>query len=253
MANDGAIDRAIRASGALVAVARQTFPLTVANADTEPFRLIGTAMLARGAGALESIAALAPRGYNTDSAVLLRVLTEHVIVFAWLSADPDRRVLLWLKEDARQRMAMHNDWLEGKPPLLDDWPRVWFERLKAVEGVMPDTRTCALQADECWLSRLPGVLSAATPETTLLGQYQVVFRSTSSSTHAGLMGLQPFIAETSLGTVVDLETSHAKELATTMAPVTYALGLHIASASLGYPEPAAIEAAVAELAAAEPP
>jgi hypothetical protein len=207
-------------------------------------------MLARGAGTLDSIAALAPRGRNTDSAVLLRVLTEHVIVFAWLAADPERRFPLWLKDDSKKRLAIHNDWLEGKPPVLDEWPRVWFERVAAVDGVMPDTRTCAAQADEYWLTRLPGVLSRAAPETTFVGQYQAVFRSASSYTHPGLMGLQTFIADAPLGTVVHLEVAHTKELATTMAPVMYALGLHVASASLGWPDPAAINAAVAELAAA---
>jgi hypothetical protein len=245
------VDLSIRTTQALVAVARQALPLEVTKAaEDEPFRFIGPALIARSTGAVESISLLAPHGRSSDEAVLLRVLTEHVIVFAWLAAEPEPRILLWLKEDARQRMAMHNDWLEGAPPLLAAWPRAWFERFKTVDGVMPNLRTCAQQADEFWLTRLPGALPAEHAETTFLGQYQAMFRGASRSVHPGLMGLQTCIAETPQGTVIDVEAPHAKDIAITAAPAVYALGLYIAAAALGWPEPRDIEAAIAEMAAA---
>jgi len=246
-----AVKLSIRTIQALVAVARQAFPLEVTKvAEDEPFRFIGPALIARSTGAVESISLLAPYGRSSDSAVLFRVLTEHVIVFAWLAADPETRIPLWLKEDAKQRTAMHNDWIKGAPPLLAEWPLAWFEGLKRVKGKMPDTRGCAAQADKFWRKRLPGVLSAGTPEASFVAQYQTMFRGASRSVHAGLMGLQPCIIETPQGTVIDVEAPHANEHATTAAPVLYALGLYVSAAALGWPDLRDIEVAIAEMAAA---
>jgi hypothetical protein len=77
-----------------------------------------------------------------------------------------------------------------------------------------------------------------------------MFRGASRSVHPRLMGLQLCIAETARGTAIDLEAPHAKDIAAPAAPVVYALGLYICSAARGWPEPTAIEAAIAELAAA---
>jgi len=112
MAQASSIDRAVRASEALCGIARAAFPFTVEHQD-EPLRLAGSAMVARGAGTLEAIAKLAPLGLAADSLVLLHVLFEHVVVSAWLAADPDRNLGLWLKREGGQRLAMHNDWIAG--------------------------------------------------------------------------------------------------------------------------------------------
>src|SRR5688572_4863876 len=49
------------------------------------WRLAGTALIARIAGMLDSIAALVPLRRNTDTHILLRALYEHVVMFCWIA------------------------------------------------------------------------------------------------------------------------------------------------------------------------
>ncbi len=98
---------ALAMNSALAALVQERLPLTVQTDDpAKPMRLIGPAMFARGAGTVQAIGKLAPLNREADAGVLLRVLLEHMITFAWLAADEDnKRFALWLK----QRLKMHND------------------------------------------------------------------------------------------------------------------------------------------------
>ncbi|HST55230.1 MAG TPA: DUF5677 domain-containing protein [Solirubrobacteraceae bacterium] len=102
---------ALAMGSALSALVEERLPLMVQTGQPpEPMRLIGPAMLARGAGTVQAIGKPAPLNREADAGVLLRVLLEHMITFAWLAADEDnKRFALWLKGDSRQRLKMHND------------------------------------------------------------------------------------------------------------------------------------------------
>jgi hypothetical protein len=73
-------DTALATGAALAALVEERLPLMVQTGrPVEPVRLIGPAMLARGAGTLRAIVELAPLNRDADAGVLLRVLLEHMI------------------------------------------------------------------------------------------------------------------------------------------------------------------------------
>jgi hypothetical protein len=244
-ANIGEADRsgfltvpgAIEAIDKLLALVSGRLPLKVEGAAEEPMRLIGPALLVRGAGTLEAIGSLAALERRADAGVLLRVLLEHMIVFAWLSAEPtNERIGRWLKYDSKRRLAMHGDMPEGMPDLLNQQMHAYFDGiLQTVEGAFPDLRTCAKQADEHWRTRLPGVLHPGNEWGSFLGLYQVVYRFTSAPTHAHLLGLQSVIQQTPDGEVIDMEPRSDRQPAVCMAPIAYTLGLYVSSAAQRWP------------------
>jgi hypothetical protein len=241
------VPRALAAICKLVELVDERLPLKVKDADEEPMRLIGPALLVRGASTLEAIGKLAELERRADTGVLLRVLLEHMIVFAWLSAEPtNERIGLWLKYDSKRRLAMHRDMPDGVPDLLNPQMHAYFAGIRqTVEGEFPDLRSCAKQADDHWRTRLPGVLHPANDWGSFLGLYQVVYRSMSAPTHAHLLGLQSVIKQTSEGEVIDMEPRSDRQPAVCLAPVAYALGLHVSSAALGWPAKESLESVFA--------
>jgi hypothetical protein len=243
----------LRASEALTGLVEERLPLQVegGGGPPEPMRVIGPAMLARGAGTVQALAALAPLDREADAGVLLRVLLEHVITFAWLSADPDhQRFLLWLKEDGRQRLAMHNDLPSSVGALLSPEMHAFFSGIKErVDGAFPNVRERAAQADGDWASRLPGVMRPGNDWGSFLGLYQVVFRSMSAFTHAGPLSLNAVMRRTGSGDVVEMETRQGVRSAVRFAPMAFGLGLYVSSVAQGWPSREALDAIYAEMAA----
>ncbi len=141
----------------------ERLPLRVEHSDRELIRLVGPALLVRGACTLEAIGKLADLQRRAEPGVLLRVLLEHMVVFAWLAADPTaERFGLWMKYDSKRRLAMHRDMPDGMPDLLDPHMHALFDGIAGtVEGEFPNLRTCAQQADDHWRTRLAGVLHPA--------------------------------------------------------------------------------------------
>jgi hypothetical protein len=234
---------ALAAIGKLLALLDERLPLKVEDAHEEPMRLIGPALLVRGACTLEAIGKLAELERRAEPGVLLRVLLEHMIVFAWLSAEPtNERIGLWLKYDSKRRLAMHGDMPEGMPDLLNPQMHAYFTGIRqTVEGEFPDMRSCAKQADDHWRTRLPGVLHPANDWASFLGLYRVVYRFMSAPTNAHLLGLQSVIKQTPGAELIDMEPRGDRQPAVCLAPVAYALGLHVSSVTLGWPPKEALE------------
>lgn len=231
------VSGALESIDKLVTLVGERLPLKVDGADKEPMRLIGPALLVRGACTLEAIGKLAALERRAEPGILLRVLLEHMIVFAWLSAEPtNERIGRWLKYDSKRRLAMHRDMPEGMPDLLNEQMQAYFDGIRrTVEGEFPDMRTCAKQADEHWNTRLPGVLHPGNDWASFLGLYRVVYRLMSAPTHAYLLGLQHVIKKTPDGEVIDMEPRSDQQPAVYMAPIAYTLGLYVSSAAQGWP------------------
>lgn len=227
---------AIQAGEELVALVEEKLPYKPVRADTDPMRLIGPALLTRAAGTVQAIARLASLRREADAGVLLRVPLEHIVMFAWLSADSgNERFLLWFKHDTRRRLAIHRD----APVGIDILPpemQVFFEGvMNRVDGKLPETRTCAREADEFWTPRLAGVMSPENSWGSFLGQYQIVFRYMSAFTHPNLMGLSAVIKRTPAGDIVEMETKDGARSAVGMGTLTFGLGLYVASVAQGWP------------------
>jgi hypothetical protein len=227
---------AIEAGEELVALLDAQLPYRPVAADKDPMQLIGPALLTRAAGTVQAIARLAGLRRQADAGVLLRVLLEHVVMFAWLSAGPgNERFLLWFKNDTHRRLTMHRDAPVGIDILPPAMKALFEGVMSRVDGKLPDTRTCAREADEYWTSRLPGVMSPENSWGSFLGLYQIVFRYMSSFTHPNLMGLSAVIRRTPEGEVVDMETSDGARSAVAMGTLTFGLGLYVSSVGQGWP------------------
>jgi hypothetical protein len=168
---------------------------------------------------------------------------EHIVTFAWLSADSgNERFLLWFKHDTHRRLAIHRDAPVGVDILPPEMQAFFEGVMNRVEGKLPDTRTCAREADEFWTSRLPGVMSPENSWGSFLGQYQIVFRYMSSFTHPNLMGLGAVIKRTPAGEVVEMETKDGTRSAVAMGTLTFGLGLYVASVAHGWPTRESLDA-----------
>ena len=74
----------------------------------------------------------------------------------------------------------------------------------------------------------------------------MVFRYSSSRTHASLQGLNDVIEETPDHFVVMLESTTGNQALAGRAVAVYALALRVSAVANGFPLPEAIEAAMAE-------
>jgi Family of unknown function (DUF5677) len=242
---------ALVAGGSLAALVEKQLPLMVQlGHPPEPMRLIGPAMLARGAGTVQAIGELAPLDRAADAAVLVRVLLEHVITFAWLAADEDhQRYGRWLKGDSKQRLTMHDDLPDIHGELLAAPQHATFsDVVERVDGELPNLRARAQRADADWAPRLPSVLQPGSDSACFLGLYRVVYRYFSAFTHAGLISLKPVIKSATIGAdIVTMETSSAQSVVS-MAALLLGLGLYVSSEAQGWPESTAIDAIFAEAA-----
>ncbi len=231
---------------ALAALVEERLPLMVQTSEpAEPMRLIGPAMLARGAGTVQAIGKLAPLDREADAGVLLRVLLEHMITFAWLAADEDNeRFALWLKGDSKQRLKMHNDLPDELDELLPAPLKALFDGIVGgVDGELPALRVRAECADADWGPRLPDVLQPGIEWGSFLGLYRIVYRYLSGFTHAGLLSLNAVIKQGRVGgDIVTMETHAGERSAVGMAPLVLGLGLYVSSEAQGWPEKQAIDA-----------
>ena len=244
---------ALAMGAALSALVEERLPLMVqAGQPPEPMRLIGPAMLARGAGTVQAIGKLAPLDREADAGVLLRVLLEHMITFAWLAADEENeRFALWLKGDSKQRLKMHNDLPSELDELLPAPLKALFDGIVGgVEGELPALRALAQRADADWGPRLPGVLQPGVEWASFLGLYRIVYRYLSGFTHAGLLSLNAVIKHGKVGgDIVAMETHDGERSAVGLAPLVFGLGLFVSSEAQGWPERHMIDAIFNEAAA----
>lgn len=244
---------ALATGAALAALVEERLPLMVQTGQPpEPMRLIGPAMLARGAGTVQAIGKLAPLDREADAGVLLRVLLEHMITFAWLAADEEnKRFALWLKGDSKQRLKMHNDLPSELDELLPAPLKALFDGIVGgVDGELPDLRALAQCADADWGPRLPGVLQPGVEWASFLGLYRIVYRYLSGFTHAGLLSLNAVIKRGTVGgDIVAMETHDGERSAVGLAPLVFGLGLYVSSEAQGWPERQTIDAIFNEAAA----
>jgi hypothetical protein len=247
-------DTALAAGAALAALVEERLPLTVKTSQPpQPMRVIGPAMLARGAGTVQAIGKLAPLNRDADAGVLLRVLLEHMITFAWLAADEDdKRFALWLKSDSKRRLTMHNDLPSELDDLLPPPLKALFERIvDRVGGQLPNLRLRAQCADADWAPRLPGVLQPGIEWASYLGLYRTVYRYLSGFTHAGDLSLNAVIKRGEEGEdIVAMETWESESSAVVIAPFVLGLGLYVASEAQDWPDRQAIDATFNEAATA---
>jgi hypothetical protein len=234
-------------AAALAALVENRLPLEGnSTGPWDAWPVAGPALLAHATSILNAIFLLRPHDAHNASSRLLRSLYDHVVNFAWLAIDPPAHLALWRKSDLEERLKMDRDFRDAGEQLLSAEAREQMERdVASVGGSAPNLADKALRADDCWVPRIEGI----EPEglKSFRGFYTVLFRQHSGLVHATMRGLNHV--------TIDLAAPRKRVVLEAplngsrgpygMATVVYSLGLLVASQSLGWPDPAEVEAILA--------
>lgn len=123
-----------------------------------------------------------------DARILLRSLYEQVVVFAWVSIDPDTRLERWEGASKKAQLTLHKEALRYGANVLGPDEVAEYS---ATPGV-PSTETMAHEDDRYW----PGKVHSLHQAGGLLsfhGLYQAVYRVGSRPTHGAFAALDPYV------------------------------------------------------------
>lgn len=219
--------------------------------DHNDWTVAGPAFIARATRTMQALDALQDGLFNADASVLLRVLYDHMAMFAWVAVEPETRLPRLIAEDYRKRLVAQ-DRLErlGGPTMPSD-VRAYFERQRdAITERLPNAEEVARQADEHW-GRVLSEIFDASPVFTFYGMYSTIFRNASASVHPTVMGLHPMTTtDPEHGQlIIDANGEHFAadgSNAFTVAPNVFAMGLMVAGEVLGAPSRESVVAVVVE-------
>jgi hypothetical protein len=170
----------------LIRLVHSFLPMTIAEADGDPVSQLQWIPV-RLTGTLESVLSLGEGGQHEDSAALVRVMTDHLIVFAWLLADPQApdRTNAWKNDDirlinvSRQSLKRLGVEVEAPPQGIGS------------SATLVNAETAANECDEFWGPQLAPFFKSGTLNS-FSGLYAAVFRGTSPYVHPSLRGSMGF-------------------------------------------------------------
>jgi Family of unknown function (DUF5677) len=206
---------------------------------SEPIsRVCLTALVARMAATLDSIAMLADPRRAGDTLVLLRTLYEHAVMFLWLAIDPEPRVDDWYGHTIKQRRTLHLDAVKyGVGDLMDP------EELRVAEEAekLKPLEQRAMEVDAFWAPRIRGFyenpVSGPKNVLTVEGLYLVIYRLASRDAHATIESVDPFITRlTGHKMVVSRGARHQTMLWAGVSLPIFAMALVVAHERLGWPD-----------------
>jgi hypothetical protein len=189
----------------VVELARKRLPVMVSPdgnpTPQEDWRVIRIAFLARIARTAEALSALVPIGARLDGVDLARNMLEHVACLAWIAADPNDRLDLWLKKDYLGRIR-HDERIRRRieEGVEARWPEAplsaadraaYSRHVQRVRGRLPAVEDMCATADEFWLPRYPAGL-ANHRSLSFADLYTYIYDTYSWMAHPRLTGLQSF-------------------------------------------------------------
>lgn len=232
------LDQAKARGQALLGLVDRHLPLELDEPNThDNWPVTGTALIARAANLLAAILAVQDLRQRLEGSVLHRVLFEHVVTFAWLGFDPPGRMPHWLSSDARQRLAMADDWIRlgHDDPLGEAARQEMVSRSRT--RLLPKVVDMTSAVDREWPPRVAELAAPAGSFATFRGIYASLFRESSAFAHARIFGIEPLVRGGSLPQVVVCrrEKPMASANTFTLAPITFAMGLFVCAEVLGWP------------------
>jgi hypothetical protein len=223
---------------ACVGLAREHLPIDAEDdGRSAKWPLVGLALIARAAGAVESLEELQPEGRVSDSATLVRTLYEHVVHLAWLAADPSppvsrsgRRTICARRSSLMARLK------RGFAILEPDQRTELQERFDEMKGNPLNLADLAVAADKHWGGKLTGIVHQS-EALSFRGLYAIIYRYTSTRAHPSYRGINPVVTRLSpsrsrVHMEQDVPTSAFNALGT--GSVLLGLGLFVCDASLGW-------------------
>lgn len=214
----------------------------VISSDQDAWPGVSRGLVSHAARSARSIVILGEAGEHVDAGRLTRSLFDHAVTLAWLAIDPVPHLGAWRKGDVEERLKAADHaakiGVELSPAdQIAEWKRQFDEPGIRKPLGMADR---AVAADTFWGSRV----SAIEPKTerSFTGLYVTVFRRFSGSVHATPLGLNQ-VTEDLVG---HARRVHLADEPLTIRPayaaaaVTFALGLLVASQTLGFPDEQAV-------------
>jgi hypothetical protein len=161
----------------------------------ESWEVTRAALMARMASTLRHLGYLVPSYSRLDGLALARTLVDHVITFAWISAEPRERVPAFLRNSFKDLLAKDKRFRErGDASLLGDAER---ERLSAftreVTQEMPGLPRRSREADAHWRERVRSSLAEPLHIVDFERLYGDVYDHYAAYDHPTTLGLQVFV------------------------------------------------------------
>ena len=183
----------------LLELARECLPVSVApRGETslfEDWEVTRAAFMARLAGTLRHLGHLAPSYSRLDGFALARTLVDHVITYAWVSADPEERLPALLRSSFKDILAKDGRYRQrGDAPLLEDAQR---EHLSAytrkINHELPGLSRLSREADEYWRERVRLSLPESLHMINFQRLYDDIYDHFAAFDHPTTAGLQVFV------------------------------------------------------------
>jgi hypothetical protein len=235
--SDGAVEKAARE---LVGLVEHHMPQRFYRGE-HAWRAAGTAMIVRMADTVESIVALMNADLPVDSLILLRALYEQVVVYCWITIDPEGHYDRWLSGARWYERRLHNDSLAYDLELLSE------DELAASESAvqLPGLAQMASEVDKHWGARMIGFRPARGGREgilTLRGLYVAIYRIASRAAHAQPHALEPYSDFQSYPRRVTRPGPTTESIWWPLAIPLYAHALLICSTQLRWPDPNRVRA-----------
>jgi hypothetical protein len=236
MTTHDAITRGRARAARLVAAAAPSFPRDIQTTRRhDDWAVTAPAFVARSTRLMQALVTL-PDEHESAAGVLLRVLFEHVALFAWLAIDPPAHLPRWVRQDREWRIKADNDMAAAfNENLLTPAQKVAFEaEVAAIPQKLPSVPDMAAQADVHWGARMKEFTSS---RYALRGMYVAIYRQYSPIIHGMVDSLHRIVLGGPQAGVsrVGLEDEHTDFNAFTSAPFVYALGLLVSGEVNGFP------------------
>jgi hypothetical protein len=160
----------------------------------QDWEITRAAFVARMTGTLRHHSYLVPSYSRLDGFALARTLVDHVITFAWLSADPRERLPAFLRDSFENMLRKdERSRSRGDGALLGDAERARLSAfIERVEPKMPGLRARSVKAEADWQQRV----SALPEELRILDfkrMYLDIYDHYSAYDHPTTTGLQVFV------------------------------------------------------------
>ena len=224
-----------RATGELVALVRARLPERFYGGEAM-WRVIGTGMIARMTGIVESMILLVRAQRPSDTSALLRVLFEHVVTFCWIAIDPDARMGRWTEHSRAQRLRLHND---AQQFGIEDVLKGKELELAREAKLLPRLTELTAEVDEYWSARSEGFRAQPVEGPkhilTLRGIYTAVYRTVSRTAHAQIETVDPCVDLHRYPHVVDFENDDSLVWSAMAIPL-FAMALIVCNDRFGWPD-----------------
>jgi hypothetical protein len=190
----------------------------------EDWEITRAAFIARMASTLRHLGYLAPSYSRLDGLALARTLLDHVITFAWISADPTERVPAFLRTSFKSLLAKHNRAVDRGRSLLDESRRKRMsDYTRNVNRELPKLPRLAEEADAHWNERIENVLPGATEHINFHGIYSDIYDQYAEFDHPSTLGLQVFVHISGAPARITVDSRSERNLSDDLRPYRLAM------------------------------